>query len=125
MRMRAFVVALVVALLIGCASEDGEQASVPIEPPVVEDPQLAFEDPELAGLCEDVINDFGEGEPAPAATEDEATALFVTENRILEGLDLVDGAILLGGERVGSYQVVPRPGGTFAVESGTWCFSGG
>ncbi len=31
------------------------------------EPALPFENPELAGLCEDLINDFAEGEPSPAA----------------------------------------------------------
>lgn len=64
------------------------------EPPDRE-PTLPFENPELAGLCEDLINDFGEGEPSPATTEEEAAAaeLLVAENSILRGLEVRDGKI--------------------------------
>ena len=79
---------------------------------------LAFEDPQLAGLCEDSIADFAEGEPAPSSTEQEAVAQFVAEHKILAGLALVGGTIFLREQRVGTYQVVDRPGGTLAVESG-------
>jgi hypothetical protein len=83
---------------------------------------LAFEDSQLAGGCEDTTAEFAEGEPSPSSTEQEAAAQLVAENKILEGLELVDGVILLRGEQVGSYQVVARPGGTFAVESAMWCY---
>jgi len=83
---------------------------------------LAFEDPVLAGLCEDMISDFVEGEPSPHSTEAQAVARFAVEHSILDGLDLVDGTILLRGGRVGSYRVVSRPGDTFAVASAGWCF---
>jgi len=83
---------------------------------------LPFENPEFAGLCEDLINDFGEGEPSPATTEEEATQLLVAENSVLRGLEVRDGKVFHRGQQVGSYQVVERPGDTFAVESAEWCF---
>jgi len=84
--------------------------------------RLAFENPEFSGLCEDMIADFAEGEPSPHSTKEQAAAQFVAENSILDGLEVVDGAILLRGESVGSYQVISRPGDTFAVETATWCY---
>ena len=88
------------------------------------DQQLAFDNAELAGLCEDVISDFADGEPSPSTTEELAAAQFVTENRILEGLVFEDGRILHRGEEVGSYRVIERPGNTFAIESAEWCYPG-
>ena len=80
--------------------------------------------PELAGLCEDQIVDFVEGEPSPFTTEQEAVDRFVAENSILRGLELVDGGIYLRGRPVGGYRVISRPGDTFAVGSANWCYPG-
>ena len=85
--------------------------------------QLRFDDPDLAGLCESVENDFAEGEPSESESPDEAARTFVNENSILEGLDLSDGQIRLRGQIVGTYQVVERPDATFAVTRGEWCFA--
>lgn len=88
-------------------------------------PVLAFDDAAFAGLCEDLINDFAEGEPAPSTTKESAVQRFVAENRVLAGLVVEDGKILHRGEQVGSYRVVELPGDTFAVESAEWCYPGG
>jgi hypothetical protein len=111
---------LAAALELDAAAETLLDASGRLE----SDPALPFENPELAGLCEDLINDFAEGEPSPAATEEEAADLLVTENSILRGLEVRDGKVFHLGQQVGSYQVVERPGDTFAVESAEWCFPG-
>lgn len=83
---------------------------------------LAFENPKFAGMCEYTISDFARDKPSPHSTEEQAAAQFVAVNFVLEGLEVVDGAILLRGEQVGSYDVISRPGGTFVVESAEWCY---
>ena len=89
------------------------------------DEPLAFDDPELAGLCETLINDFVEGEPSPSPSVEAVAATFVLDNQILEGLIVQDGRILHRGEQVGRYSVVERPADTFAVESAEWCYPNG
>lgn len=86
---------------------------------------LPFEDPALAGLCEDGISDFAEGEPSPFTTRREAERNLLEEYAILKGLDIGDGTIRLRGEVVGGYTIVERPQGTFAVESTHWCYPDG
>jgi hypothetical protein len=53
---------------------------------------LPFEDPALTGLCEDMSASFADSEPSPLVTEDDAAAGFVSENTILAGLEIIDGA---------------------------------
>lgn len=86
------------------------------------DEPLAFDDPELAGLCETLINDFVAGEPSSSPSVEAAAAQFVLANQILEGLIVQDGRIMHRGEQAGHYRVVERPGNTFAVESAEWCY---
>ena len=123
--MRVPVTLLAVLLAFGCA---GPKASEPtdVQSGPADDPNgeasIPFEDPQLVGLCEDMQADFAEGEPSPSASEEEAAAQFVKEHSILEGLDVGDGKIVYRGQQVGSYRIVERPGGTFAVESAGWCY---
>ncbi len=86
------------------------------------DELLPFEQADFDGLCESLIADFVEDEPGPHASPEEAAAEFASDYEVLQGLDLVDGTIVLRGEPVGSYSIADRAEGTFSVESAEWCY---
>ncbi len=116
---------ILIVMAAGCSSSDEPSVTSPLEsvnPSTAV--TLAFEHPDLSGLCESVIADFAEGEPSPSATEQAAIDVFIQESSILKGLNLADGVIQLNGERVGTYKIVDRPGNTYSVESAEWCFTG-
>jgi len=103
---------------------DGEHQEVAIFSPGIEvrRQEIRFDDPQFVGLCESMESEFAEGEPSPYSTADEAVAGFVAEHAILQGLVVEGGTITYRGKPVGSYQLVERPGDTFVVASGDWCF---
>ncbi len=120
-RLQIAIAALALATS-GCTSSGDVASPSTTQRPDTSKTTLPFESLSLAGLCEDSIADFADGEPAPSSTEAEALAEFIQEHPTLRGLDLGDGVIMHREQQVGTYNIVDRPEGTVAVESGEWCF---
>lgn len=86
------------------------------------DEPLAFEAPELEGLCEEVFAESDVDVGGGALTETAAIESFVSANSILEGLRFFEGDILLDGEPVGHYRLLKLSDETFTVSSANWCY---
>jgi len=82
---------------------------------------LPFDDVTLRGTCTDVTFDVPTDEPTEFGTPEDAAADFVAHEQVLDGLEAVDGKLLLRHEAVGSYDIVERPDDTFAVVAAQWC----
>lgn len=80
-----------------------------------------FDDPELAGLCEEADVTIAADEPA---APDHATAIeeFVRSNAVLADTSIEGTEITYDGEVVGHVRISEGPAGGYYVETAEWCY---
>ncbi len=91
----------------------------PIENPTDSAPR--FDDPDMAGLCEDVDSDVADETTGPPTPED-AIEAFLRENAILYDTTIIGTTITHRGKAVGEFHLTDSPAGGYHVTRASWCY---
>lgn len=91
----------------------------PIEDPTDGAPR--FDDPDLAGLCEEVDNDFAD-DASGAPTPEHAIMAFIGENSILQDTTIIGTTITHRGRTVGRINLTGSPANGYHVTRANWCY---